>query len=132
MVIPLEKLQNPDKFQIHKRIFRSKFNAEQYYELYDFPFIHDRSLDPTEMMKEKMELEKAYDDLQERYNKIFYKFVPLFGNLTHIQMLHDKKEVDKLLEKLKNYKAGGTRARSLIEDIKRRIGNLEYLKNKVV
>jgi len=39
MVLPLDKLKNPIRFQIHKTIFRSKYNRSQCYSLFDFKFV---------------------------------------------------------------------------------------------
>lgn len=38
MLIPLKQLKDPDKYQIHRTRFKSKFIQGQYYELYDFVF----------------------------------------------------------------------------------------------
>lgn len=40
MTIPLEKLIDPDKFQIHRKKFKSKYDGARY-ELYDFVFVPD-------------------------------------------------------------------------------------------
>lgn len=46
MVVPLKVLANPDKFQIHKTKFQSKFHDSQTYELYDFKFVPNANLQP--------------------------------------------------------------------------------------
>ncbi len=128
MTIPLEKLKNPEKFQIHSRKFRSKFDANQTYELYDFPFVPDDYVDNIGGINDREQIDKLYIKLKERFDKSTDKFVPQFGNNSHILLLPKIKEVEELLDKLKVYKAGLKRATQLGSKIEGIIKNIEFLR----
>ena len=74
MTIPLEKLKDPNKFQILKRKFKSKYNAGQTYELYDFPFVSDDQPVSIASGTGKAEATKLYLDLKSEFDELVDNF----------------------------------------------------------
>lgn len=133
MTVSLEKLSSPDKFQIHKRIFASKFNPGQKYVLYDFPFIPDGYTEGIGEQKNNQELlDELYSDLKTAYDKAMNGFVPEFGNKFHIQLIGDIKGIKESLEKFKFYKPTFSRAKLVAADIERKIKGIEFLRNGAI
>ena len=130
MIVSLEKLKAPDKFQIHKRIFKSKFNPDQTYELYDFPFRPEALIKAPGIKSDREQLDEMYVELKNSFDKITHKFVPEFGNMHHIDLLPLIKKIEKSLKKLKDYKASLSRAVTLASSIRTQIRQAEFLKNK--
>jgi len=48
MIVPYEKIKDPDRFQIHKTVFKSKYQGGGSYQLYDFKW------NPTDNGQQKL------------------------------------------------------------------------------